>query len=71
MMSLKLAMYATSECLPAGHGNVMSLFICRACHINVLSLSDAVQAMQSKPTFVAHNIIRTMTALFSRLRDQQ
>ena len=50
MMSLKLATYATSECLPAGHGNVCVFLCVQIAVLNVLSLSCSVQAMQSKST---------------------
>ena len=53
MMLFKLATYATSECLPAGHGNVY-VSLCQARRmkilLNVPSLSCTVHAMQSKPT---------------------
>ena len=52
MMSSKLAMYATSECLPAGHGNVC-VFFGRDLRIKIywmFSYYYTVHAMQSKLT---------------------
>ena len=61
MMSFRLAMSVTSECLPAGHGNV-----CVSLGIRIywmICLDPAVHAMQSKPSssLIA---FRIMTPLF-------
>ena len=50
MMSFKLAMYATSECLLAGRGNVSVSLLWDRRLLNVLSVSCTVHVMQSKST---------------------
>ena len=52
MMSFKPATHATSECLPAGHGNVC-VSLCQDRRIEIYRMRyvyPAVHAMQSKHT---------------------
>jgi hypothetical protein len=70
MTSYKLATYATSECLPAGHGNVCVSFHRDRRMIEYAYLYHPAQSMQCKVS-LQPPLIYICLQHFYRLRDKQ